>query len=35
MLLRNKGFLFKKIPNLEIKKWFTVILIRKIDNILL
>ena len=35
MLLRNKSFLFKKIPNLKIKKWFTIILIRKINNILL
>ena len=35
ILLKDKGFLLKKILNLKIKKWPTIILIREIDNILL
>ena len=35
MLLKNKNFLFKKILNLKIKKWFITISIREINNILL
>ena len=35
MSLRDKGFLFKKILNLKIKKRPTTILIRGIDSILL
>ena len=35
MSLRDRDFLFKKILNLKIKKQFTVILIREINNILL
>ena len=33
--LRDKGFLLKKILNLEIKKQLTAISIREIDDILL
>ena len=35
ILLKNKGFLLKKILNLKIKKWFTAISIKEINNILL
>ena len=35
MLLKDKGFLLKKILNLEIKKQFTTISIKEINNILL
>ena len=35
MLLKNKGFLFKKILNLKIKKQFITISVKEINNILL